>query len=158
MNGAHLHLMLNHLPVVGLGFVILLNIVAFVRKSDELKKLSLWFYFLVGILAIPVYFTGDSAEEILNTYPGFHEGIAEAHETMALHFLIITSLIAVISFVGLYYSKTSDKFLQKFTLVVFILSLIAAVFAFSTAITGGKLRHPEIENGNYKSSDNSIEK
>ncbi|MDD5570252.1 MAG: hypothetical protein PHD97_03755 [Bacteroidales bacterium] len=150
--------MLNHLPVIGLGFALLLNIIAFVRKSNELKKLSLWFYFLIGIIAIPVYFTGEGTEEILYTYPGYHEGMSEIHEAMALYFFILLSFIAIISFIGLYYSKTSDKLLQKFTLVVFILSLFAGILAFNTALTGGKLRHPEIEQGKYNSADNTIKK
>jgi predicted membrane channel-forming protein YqfA (hemolysin III family) len=150
--------MLNHLPVVGLGFVVILNIIAFVRKSNELKKLSLWFYFLIGIFAIPVYLTGEGTEEVLYTYPGFHEGMTETHETIALYFLIVMSIVAAISIVGLYFSNISEKHFQKFTIFVFILALLASVLALDTAYTGKKLRHPEIEQGKYKPADNPIKK
>ena len=47
MNAAQFHLMFTHLPIVGLGFAILFNAVALYRKSEELQKLSLWFYLTV---------------------------------------------------------------------------------------------------------------
>ena len=49
MNAAHFHLMFNHLPIVGLGFAILLNLLAIIRKSEELRNLSCWFYILIGL-------------------------------------------------------------------------------------------------------------
>ena len=64
MNSAQLHLMFTHLPIVGLGFIILLNILAFVRKSGELQRIVLWFYLLLGIFALLAYLTGDGAAGI----------------------------------------------------------------------------------------------
>ena len=44
MNAAHFHLMVTHLPIVGLGFALLLNLVAVIRKNPELRTLSCWCY------------------------------------------------------------------------------------------------------------------
>ena len=41
MNWAHVHLMLSHLPVVGTIFGVLLLLLALLRKSEELKRVSL---------------------------------------------------------------------------------------------------------------------
>lgn len=40
MNWAHVHLSLNHLPVVGTFFGVLLLLLALLRKSEELKRVS----------------------------------------------------------------------------------------------------------------------
>jgi len=65
MNAAHFHLMFNHLSIVGLGFAILLNLLALIRKSEELIKLSCWFFILIGLLSVLAIVTGDGAGEIV---------------------------------------------------------------------------------------------
>ena len=64
MNVAHLHLMLNHIPVVGMGFGLALVGLALLRKSEELKRISLGFLIVIALLAIPAYLTGEQAAEI----------------------------------------------------------------------------------------------
>jgi hypothetical protein len=41
MNPAHLHLMLNHIPVLGTAFCMALVGWALIQKSEELKRVSL---------------------------------------------------------------------------------------------------------------------
>ena len=70
MNPSHLHLMLNHIPVVGMPFGLALVSLAFLRKSEELKRISLGFITIIALLAIPVYLTGEPAEELVENLPG----------------------------------------------------------------------------------------
>ena len=42
MNGAHLHLLLNHIPVIGVPLGLLLLAFAFLRRSEEWKRAALW--------------------------------------------------------------------------------------------------------------------
>jgi len=63
MNWAHIHLSLNHLPVVGIIFGVLLLLLALLRKSEELKRVSLGVFVLTALIALPVYFTGEPAEK-----------------------------------------------------------------------------------------------
>jgi len=49
MNWAHVHLILNHIPLIGIGFVILLLIIALVRRSSELIKVALTFVIIVAL-------------------------------------------------------------------------------------------------------------
>jgi len=70
MNLAHLHLVLNHLPVLGTGFGLALLIFGLWRRSDELKKTALGVLVLVALAAVPVYLTGEPAEELVQAVPG----------------------------------------------------------------------------------------
>ena len=54
MNPAHLHLMLNHIPVLGTAFCMALGW-ALIQKSEELKRVSLGAFVIVALLAIPAY-------------------------------------------------------------------------------------------------------
>ena len=50
MSWAHLHLALNHVPVIGLPIVLLLLAWAMVRRSPELTKASLGLLVLLAIV------------------------------------------------------------------------------------------------------------
>jgi hypothetical protein len=84
MNWAHVHLMLSHLPVVGTIFGLLLLLLAQLRKSEELKRVSLGIFVLTALLALPVYFTGEPAEKVVEHLPGVTEPLIEEHENAAL--------------------------------------------------------------------------
>ena len=70
MNPAHWHLTLNHIPVLGMAFGLPLVSLALLRKSEELKRISLGFLIVIALLAIPVYLTGEPAEELVENLPG----------------------------------------------------------------------------------------
>jgi hypothetical protein len=63
MNGAQLHLMLNHLPVMGALFSLLLLGWSLTRRSTEIQKLALGGALLAGLSSVPAYLTGEPAEE-----------------------------------------------------------------------------------------------
>ncbi|NTW31880.1 MAG: hypothetical protein HGB12_04530 [Bacteroidetes bacterium] len=146
MNGAHLHLILCHIPIIGAGFTILLLLFAFAQKSKELKRTSLWFAVITGAAALVVYLTGDSAEEVAKLIPGITETIIEPHEEYALFYFISLLLIGCIALAGLFLSRASSSALHKFAVLVFVLNLLATILAVKTGYTGGKIRHTEIEN------------
>jgi len=149
MNAAHFHLMFNHLPIVGLGFAILLNLLAVFGKSQEVKKLSSWFYILIGLLSILPIITGDGAHEILRTYPGISNDAIEYHETFAYIFFYGMLLNGALGIGALWFSRKKPDLMKKFNIVMLIVSIVLLAFAYQTGITAGKIRHPEIEQGVY---------
>jgi uncharacterized membrane protein len=150
MNSAQLHLIFTHLPIVGLGFAILLNLVAVFRKSEELQKLSLWCYLLLGIFGLLAYITGDDAGKIMETYPGITEELIEPHENIALFFFIGLMITSVLSIIGLYITKTKEYLLKRFNLYLLIAAILLSILAVKTGSTGGDIRHTEIKQGAYK--------
>ena len=150
MNPAQLHLVFTHLPIVGLGFAILLNLFALVRKSEEIQKLSLWCYLLLGILALLAYITGDDAGKIMETYPGITENVIEPHENIALFFFIGLMATSALSVIGLYITKTRVNLLKRFSLYLLIAAILLSILAVKTGSTGGAIRHTEIKQGVYK--------
>ncbi len=150
MNLAHLHLAVTHLPVVGLAFAMLTSIFAYYKKSDELMKFSLWAFIAVGLLGLLAYFTGEGAEEILMTYPGYNEEVIEPHESIANWFFAGTIVLAVGAAAGLYFVNKGKLLLRKISLWTMIFAIIVCLVGLQTASTGGKLRHTEIEKGEYQ--------
>ena len=63
MTWSHLHLMLNHVPVLGAVFGFLLLAYGVWRKNDTLQRAALWSFAVVALVAVPVYLTVEPAEE-----------------------------------------------------------------------------------------------
>lgn len=145
MNGSHFHLIFSHVPLIGAAFTILLIIFALLKKSKDLKQTALWFAVIAGITALIAYFTGDGAENVVKTVPGITESLIEPHEEWALYYLLSLLLIGVTALVGLFLSRASAKVLHKFVILVLILNIMAMYLAAETGITGGKIRHTEMD-------------
>ena len=65
MDAAHIHLLLNHIPILGTIFGLLLLCYGTWRHSDEIKKVSLGTFVIVALITIVVYLTGDGAAQIV---------------------------------------------------------------------------------------------
>ena len=149
MNAAHLHLMFTHLPIVGIGIAVLLNLYAMFSKSIEVKKLTLWFYVMLGAFALLAYLTGDGAEEIIKTYPGISPDAIEDHEHIALFFFIGLLIISCVALIGLYLTKTKAHLLKKFNQYLLIAAILISLLAVKTGFSGGEIRHSEMKDGIY---------
>ena len=69
MNLAHLHLVLNHFPIVGTVIGLGLFVVSFVGKNDDLKRASLMILAAVALLALPTFFSGIGAQRAIKGDP-----------------------------------------------------------------------------------------
>lgn len=147
MSSVHLHLLLNHIPVLGAAFATLLLAFAMVKKSDELKKVSLGAFVIAALIAIPVYLTGEPAEKIVEKLPGVSEAAIGRHEDAALVALIILSVLGVVAIAGLVFFRRSRRIPLWYSSVVLLLSLVASGAMAWTANLGGQVRHSEIRDG-----------
>jgi uncharacterized membrane protein len=150
MNPAQLHLLFTHLPIVGLGFAILINIYALVKRNEELHKLSLWTYVILGVFALIAYLTGDDAGKLLVTYPGITQDVIEPHENLALLFFISLMITSGLAIISLYFTMKRKDLIKRFSIILLVLSLLISILAIKTGSTGGAIRHIEIKQGAYK--------
>ena len=80
MNGAEIHLLLNHIPVVGLFFVVALLAYALIRKNVPLVNICVVITLLLAVVTIPVNNSGEEAEEIVEEMGLDHDLIHEHEE------------------------------------------------------------------------------
>src|SRR5437773_11143022 len=62
MNLAHLHLILNHIPIIGTIIGLGLFIVSLVGDTDDLKRASLLVFAGVALLALATFLSGVGAQ------------------------------------------------------------------------------------------------
>ena len=147
INWAHVHLMINHVPVIGMLGALLLLIYAVIKKSDEVRTISFGLMILLALITVAVYFTGTFAEKVVKDLPGVAEAYIGRHEEMGELSLVLMSLLGIAALVGMVIRRRTGN-IPKCTLsVVLLMSLITAVILGITANLGGQIRHTEIRAG-----------
>lgn len=148
MDALHIHLLLNHFPVIGTIIGIGLLLIGFTRKSDEIRRVSLGVFFVIALLTIPVYLTGEPAEERVEKSVGVSKSIMEQHEDTALPALIAMELTGFVALIGLVLLFRKSNLARWNVVAVLVLSLITFGLMARTANLGGQIRHQEIRSGN----------
>lgn len=143
MDAAHVHLLLNHVPVIGLVFCLLLLAYALARRSDDVTRAAFWAFGVVSLAAVVVYLTGEPAEELVGELPGFSEDAMERHEQAALWATWAAVALGAVALGGLYaYRDLSVP--RRFGLLMLALALAGLAPMAWAANLGGQVRHEEI--------------
>lgn len=147
MNPAHLHLLTNHVPVMGTIFgFILLGVAVMLRKTDVARS-GLLVLALAAVVAVPAYLSGEPAEEIAEGLPGVAHAIVEEHEEAALPAFIAMEVAGALALVGLVVWRRAEKMPGAYLAAMLIVTLVAAIAIGRTALLGGEIRHTEIRAG-----------
>jgi hypothetical protein len=144
MNWAHVHLMINHIPVIGILGAILMLVYSLIRKSEEVKMVSFGLFAIIALITPAVYFTGGAAEKIVKNLPGVTEKYIGSHEEIASLTLVLTEILGITSLAGFVHLRRSGAIPKWVVAMVLVLSLITATTANLTANLGGQIRHTEI--------------
>jgi len=157
MSITHLHLILNHVPVVGIFIGVLLLAYARLRRSDELQRVGLGFFVLLGLVTVAVFFTGEPAEEAVEHLPGFSKAITEQHEEAALAATVALSCIGALALAALvrFRRKALPAWLGSASLVI---AVVASVPIANAANLGGQIRHTEIRGGAAAIDTNALQR
>ncbi len=139
MNLAHVHLLLNHIPVIAIPIGLLFLLHSIWTENLPARKFSYLFLLVISLSAIVVYLTGEPAEEIIEHLPGVSEAFIEPHEEGGLIALIFTLIMGFAATVALLVPQEGKKsrFARNAVLVTTLLSIGALSY---TAYLGGKLR------------------
>lgn len=144
MTDAHLHLVVNHFPIIGTIFGLGILIAGILLKNTIVKNVSYILFVVAAIFAAFSMGTGEGAEELVEDMPNIGKKIIHEHEEIAEKLAIVLYVLGVISLLGLY---TNIKNHTKAKLISYLVLTIAAVGVFlaqQVGTTGGEIRHTEI--------------
>ena len=144
MDWTHLHLALNHVPVLGTPFLLGFLLWSWACGQGVTLRFCLWMFVVLAVASVAIKFTGDFAAEKVGASPGFEKTLIEQHEesadqaTAGVFFMGLAALVALcLSRGGRGTPKWSLGLLALLALATFILMV-------RTANLGGHIRHPEI--------------
>ncbi len=141
---AHLHLLLNHVPVLGTAFGLLLLAWGVWRKSAELKKAALGAFTILAVLVIPVYLSGEPAEDLVKGLPGVSLPMLEQHEEVAAYAFFGSLVTGALAAAGLVRWRGVRPLPTWFVTLMLGASLAVGILMAWTASEGGQVRHSEI--------------
>ena len=144
MNDAHLHLVLNHFPIIGTILGVGILITGIILKNNTVKSTAYALFIVAAIFAAFSIGTGEGAEELVEDMPTVGKQIIHEHEEMAEKLAIILYVLGTISLAGLFLNYKNHAKAQLISYVAFVLAIVGVFFAIQTGTTGGEIRHTEI--------------
>jgi uncharacterized membrane protein len=147
MNAAHLHILINHFPIIGLIFSLGIFLVAAVRKRPDLARTALVMLVVVALISIAVYLTGEPAEEIVESLPGTSETILERHEEAGLIALVALEVLGALSLLVLIAHRRPQPLPGWLLYTLLVLAVVVTGWVAWTSSIGGQITHPEARPG-----------
>lgn len=89
MNDAHLHMVVNHFPIIGTIFGLGILIAGLLFKNNATKTVAYALFIVAAVFAFFSMSTGEGAEEIAEKLPGVTDQIIHEHEELAEKFAIV---------------------------------------------------------------------
>ena len=147
MDSTHLHLLLNHFPVIGTIIGTLVMAYGYFTNSASTKKAALLTWVLMALFTIPVFLTGEPAEESVENLPGVSEAIIHDHEEAAELAIWAMGAVGLLSLIALLAPAAQEKAAKTMIGIAFVLSLVSFGLMARTGYLGGQIRHTEIRSG-----------
>lgn len=147
MNAIHVHLIVNHVPIIATWLAVPLLVLALARLPNRDTWLSAMLLLVVaGGSGAATLWTGEAAEEAIEGYPGIEEARLEEHEGRGKIGAGATLAAGVLA-LGAWAlgtrasSRRAPRAAVAATLVIAVVS--GSVLAW-VGYSGGLIRHPEI--------------
>lgn len=168
MDLAYLHIVTNHIPIIGVPLALFLLALGIWRKSDELKSASFLIFAFLGIATLGVYLLGQGGEDFVEELAGVSHDAIENHQDFAkialatVGGLAVLSAFALIRYRGLHFLKrnssqklltgdviqtTGSYFPNWIVFSILALSLASVAVLGYTGKLGGMIRHTEFYGG-----------
>ncbi|RVT72787.1 hypothetical protein EOD40_15350 [Flavobacterium sufflavum] len=155
MNDAHLHMLVNHFPIVGtiLGLIILIGGVYF--RSISIKNTAYFLFIIAAVFTVFSMSTGEGAEEIVEDMPTIGHEIIHNHEELAEKFAIVLYLLGVVSVIGLITNIRNHPKATFFSYAIVAIAAVAVFLSTKVGTSGGEIRHTEIRSEAVNQNSNA---
>jgi hypothetical protein len=166
MNFIWLHVAINHMATVGGMFACIALLFAIRSKKSSAQKLALTLGIIAGLSVVPVYFSGEEAEEALEHSEHSHISLAAIHEhedmaPFAAISMVVAGVICALTLFKLRSQKTRT-FTSSKTPTLLWASLAAMVVAtllcVYTSNLGGKIAHAELRDASIAPNQTQSDK
>lgn len=144
MTATHLHLMLNHFPVLGILIGLILLIFGFFLKAEILQKASLIILVICGLSSIVVEKTGENAEHVVEEYPGVSHDQIHEHEELAETAMPVSLITAALAGLALFFIYKHHPRTRVAQISVIIMALSTFILMAVVAHEGAKIRRPDL--------------
>jgi uncharacterized membrane protein len=146
-NVVHIHLLINHFPIIGTIIGLGLFLIALFGKSEDLQRASLVIFLCMALLTMPTYMSGSAALDAIRHLPGIPLGLVIQHQNAALLAYLFMEFTGLVSWFGLWEYRRNSRLGGVTLTTVLILALATVGLMGNAGNLGGKIRHGEIMYG-----------
>lgn len=142
MDATHVHLLLNHFPILGTLIGAAVMLWGMVRHDKTIRAVAAVIVMAMAVMAIPVYLTGEPAEERVEHLAGVSEAMIEEHEEaaeLAIAIMTVAGLASLLALLLQYRSGSKVPFA-----IAWLLTLGAVAAMAWVGYYGGQIRHSEL--------------
>ncbi len=144
MNDAHLHMVVNHFPIIGTLFGLAILIAGLLLKNNSIKNTAYVLLIVAAIFGFMSMSTGEGAEELVEEMPSVGHDIIHEHEELAEKFVLVLYATGVFALVALIASLKKFRLAKLFAFITLLLALVTAFLSKGVGTSGGEVRHTEI--------------
>ena len=144
MNEAHFHLIVNHLPIVGVLIGLLVLFIGFILNKPQLKVTALGIFIFSAVASVAAFYSGEGAEDIVENITGISETLIHTHEAYAERFFTSILVLGFVSVVTMFLKIESPKYAKYGFMLILVPSVLSTVLAKYVGTSGGEIRHTEI--------------
>lgn len=145
MNAAHLHLLVNHLPILGSFLAAPLLVLALLRRHEPGTLYGAVFVVLAAAIgAIAADKTGEEAEESVEELPGVTEHLIHEHEEAAEVAIVLAVLTGALGIGAAALTARAGKVHPLATGILLSATLGSGAAMANVGWAGGQIRHTEI--------------
>lgn len=161
MDATHLHLILNHFPILGTLFGMGLLAYGFIAKNKSIQNSGLVLFVIIALISIPAFLTGEGAEETVEHLPGVSESLIHEHEEWAEKAIWLMGILGLLSLLNLFFSIKNKSGAKTLSILTLVVSLATFGMMVQVGNLGGQIRHTEIRKASIQpaqSRDYEMEK
>jgi uncharacterized membrane protein len=144
MNEAHLHLLVNHFPIIGTIFGLGILIAGIVFKNNAIKNTAFVVLIVSAVFGFASMSTGEGAEELVEDMPTVGKKIIHNHEELAEKFILVLYITGGFALLSLIANVRKHSKAQLFTWITLLLTIVTVVLVKEVGTSGGEIRHTEI--------------
>lgn len=157
VSAPHWHLLLNHLPSIGLVLALGLLLASLYWKSEDLNRASLALLVILALIAIPTYITGSAAAWSIQGRPEISVDLIAAHQDAALLAFIVLVITGLFSWLALWQYRRFSQPLNWNVMLVLALGILSLLLMVQAGSFGGDINHPEIHAGTEAAAQGAAE-
>ena len=144
MNDAHLHMVVNHFPIIGTIFGLGILIFGIFLKNNSLKNTAYFLFIIAAVFGFLSMNTGEGAEEIVEDFPNIGKKIIHEHEEIAEKLALVLYALGLVSIIGLYLTIKNQAKANLVSYLAVIIAVVAVFLGKQVGTSGGEIRHTEI--------------
>ena len=146
MTGTHLHLIINHVPILGAAFAAVLLLVSLRYGRAILQRTALALLVVVALAGTAAKYSGEPAEDAVRGMPGVTREAIEEHEELAEKSFLAAAVLGVLA-LGVLVRWRTTEIPRSAALAALAGSLVVAGMMGFTGLLGGQIRHTEVRTG-----------